>query len=130
MVFPGPVKSETQSLAHVPVASEFSKHAFTEGGVYARSTRERALGVSGQQHHPGASMAGDGSKFSMGFYRKKVDWGPEYNARDEAGGERCRAQDALRKDFIASSQHRSGFNPITGMEYDASKDDYRPRGRV
>ena len=40
------------------------------------------------------------------------------------------AQDALRKDFIASSQHRSGFNPITGMEYDASKDDYRPRGRV
>jgi len=130
MKFPGPVKKETQVPNKPPVHSEFEKHKFTEGGVYGRSTRERVLGVDSQAHWDGGSTAGDGSKFSAGFFRKKVDWSGEYNARDEAGAARCVAQDALRKDFIVQNQQRCGYNPVTGAEVDTSKDNFRARGRV
>ena len=129
MTFSGPLLKETQPLKSVAVTHEYQKHNYLQGGVYGRSTAERNAGVSGDTFSNG--VAGDGSRFSVGFYRAPgKDWGQEHRAADEAGCTRSYARDAVRAQFITSNQRRSGFNVITGAEEAPAKDDYRPRGRV
>lgn len=105
MNFSGPLLKEAQSLKAVAVVSEHARHAFLQGGVYGREAPTRLVA-------------------------QRTDWSGEYRARDEAGCARSYARDALRAEFITANQKRSGFNPITGAEENAAKDNYKPRGRV
>jgi hypothetical protein len=120
MQFTGPTIKECQTKRKVPQhASEHQKHDFLK--------------------HAGASAAhwevergGDGSsRFSPGFYRKRVDWAPAHAAADEKAAAAFYAHDARRSAALSANVSRNGFNPVTGQE-DAlsSRDTFKPRGRV
>ena len=128
MVFGGPLVKETQPMRRVPVAHEYERHNYLTGGVYGRTTTERRQGLSGDTFDGG--VAGDGSKFSLGFFRGRTDWTGVRREQDEAGCARSHARDAQRAQFITANQQRTGYDPITGKEVAGALDCYKPRGRV
>ena len=130
MRFDGPLIKESQPLRGLPPTHEYQRHDFlASGAVYARSTAERRAGVSGGDLAGG--VAGDGSKFSQGFFRGRTDWRGAHAAADEAGCARSYARDALRAQFLSSNVRRTGYNVITGQEEGGpALDCYKPRGRV
>jgi hypothetical protein len=130
MSFAGPLVQETQALRGAPPTHEYQRHDYlSSGAVYARSTAERRGGASGGDLAGG--QAGDGSKFSMGFFRgRSADWGGARAAADEAGCARSYARDALRQQFLAANERRTGYNVISGAEEAPALDSYKPRGRL
>ena len=131
MAFQGPLLRETQPLHAVPITHEYQRHEYMSGAVYGRSVAERRAGTTGGDLAGG--VAGDGSKFSAGFFRGRAageELGSARAAADEAACARSHARDAQRAHFITANARRTGFNPITGAEEAPGLDCYRPRGRV
>lgn len=131
MAFSGPLVKETQQMRHVPIRNEYESFEFLQGGVYGKSGADRRAGMS--QEHFGGGVAGDCSKFKVGFFRSRAaepQWEEQHKRGDEAGCAKSYARDNLRASFISSNQRRSGFNPITGAEEAPVLDGYKPRGRV
>jgi hypothetical protein len=128
MAFGGPLVREAQPLHAVPVTHEYQRHDYMAGAVYGRSAAERRAGVGGGDL-VGAG-AGDGSVFSLGFFRGRTDWSGARAAADDAACARSYARDAQRAHYITSNARRTGFNPITGAEEAPALDCYKPRGRA